>query len=212
MAHATTDDGVRLYFEATGEGAPIVFVHEFGGDHRSWEPQVRYFSRRHRCIVFAARGYPPSDVPAGLEKYTQARAAADITAVMDAAGIEKAHVVGLSMGAFATLHFGLDHPDHALSLTTAGIGYGAEKEHADLFRETSEQVARAFETAGSAAFAKVYAESPARVQFQNKDARGWREFKARLKEHDPRGAAHTMRGVQARAGPRSTTSRSGWRG
>src|ERR671912_2392376 len=127
MAFATTSDSVRLYFESTGAGTPIVFVHEFGGNHWSWEPQVSYFSRRHRCIAYAARGYPPSDVPAEVARYSQARAAADIAAVMDGAGIERAHVVGLSMGAFATLHLGLDHPERALSLVVAGIGYGAEK-------------------------------------------------------------------------------------
>ena len=127
MAYATTDDGVRLYYEETGEGVPIVFVHEFAGDHRSWEPQMRFFGRRHRCIAYAARGYPPSDVPERVESYSQKRAAADIRAVMAGAGIERAHVVGLSMGAFATLHFGLDYPEQALSLVAAGVGYGAEK-------------------------------------------------------------------------------------
>jgi pimeloyl-ACP methyl ester carboxylesterase len=124
MAYAPTDDGVRLYYEEAGTGVPVVFVHEFAGDHRSWEPQMRFFSRRHRCIAYAARGYPPSDVPADVASYSQARAAADIVAVMDGAGIERAHVVGLSMGAFATLHLGLDHPERALSLVVAGIGYG----------------------------------------------------------------------------------------
>ena len=128
MAYATTDDGVRLYYEDTGAGVPIVFVHEFAGDHRSWEPQVRFFSRRHRCIAYAARGYPPSDVPERVDSYSQKRAAADIQAVMDGAGIERAHVVGLSMGGFATLHFGLACPERALSLVAAGVGYGAEKE------------------------------------------------------------------------------------
>ena len=101
MAFATTGDGVRLFYEAVGQGSPIVFVHEFGGNHWSWEPQVGYFSRRHRCIVYSARGYPPSDIPQRVDQYSQARAADDIVDVMNAAGIERAHVVGLSMGAFA---------------------------------------------------------------------------------------------------------------
>ena len=56
MPHLATDDGVQLYYEETGSGAPIVFVHEFAGDYRSWEPQMRYFARRYRCIAFNARG------------------------------------------------------------------------------------------------------------------------------------------------------------
>jgi pimeloyl-ACP methyl ester carboxylesterase len=197
MAQALTDDGVRLYYEAAGQGVPVVFVHEFAGDHRSWEAQMRFFSRRHRCIAYNARGYPPSDVPAAVASYSQARAAADIGAVLDAAEVEQAHVVGLSMGAFATLHFGLDHPRRALSLTIAGVGYGAEKAREAEFRTQAEAAAKGFETQGSRAFAEIYGESAARVQLQAKDPRGWREMVEWLGEHDPRGAANTMRGVQA---------------
>ncbi len=198
MAHALTDDGVRLYYETVGEGVPVVFVHEFAGDHRSWEAQMRYFGRRHRCVAHNARGYPPSDVPADVQSYSQARAAADIVAVLDAAGIERAHVVGLSMGAFATLHFGLDHPERALSLVIAGIGYGAEKIRAAEFQSQAEAAASGFERQGSRAFAAVYGESAARVQFQAKDPRGWGEMVEWLGEHDAKGAANTMRGFQAR--------------
>jgi pimeloyl-ACP methyl ester carboxylesterase len=198
MAYATTDDGVRLWYEDTGAGVPIVFVHEFAGDHRSWEPQVRFFSRRHRCIAYAARGYPPSDVPERVDSYSQERAAADIRAVMDGAGIERAHVVGLSMGGFATLHFGLGYPERALSLVAAGVGYGAEKEREAQFRQGAEEAARGFETKGSRAFAEIYGVAAARVQFEAKDPRGWREFVDQLAEHSPLGSANTMRGVQAK--------------
>jgi pimeloyl-ACP methyl ester carboxylesterase len=197
MAYARADDGVRLYYEEAGAGVPVVFVHEFAGDHRSWELQMRFFSRRHRCIAYAARGYPPSDVPEDVASYSQARAAADIVAVMDGAGIDRAHVVGLSMGAFATLHLGLDHPGRALSLVIAGIGYGAEKQHEAEFRANAEAAARGFETQGSRRFAETYGSSAARVQFEAKDPRGWREMVDWLAEHDPKGAANTMRGVQA---------------
>ena len=126
MPHLTTDDGVKLYYEETGSGIPIVFVHEFAGDYRAWEPQVRYFSRRYRCITYNARGYPPSDVPKEPGRYSQDRARDDIRAVLDALKIDKAHIVGLSMGGFATLHFGFTYPDRARSLVIAGCGYGAE--------------------------------------------------------------------------------------
>jgi pimeloyl-ACP methyl ester carboxylesterase len=195
---ATTDDGVRLHFDSAGAGEPIVFVHEFGGNHWSWEPQVAAFSRRHRCITYAARGYPPSDVPPDVASYSQARAADDILAVMDAAGIEKAHIVGLSMGGFACLHAGLRHPERLLSIVAAGAGYGAEKAHEDFFRSLSNEAADTLERQGAAAFAAVYAEGASRVQFQAKDPAGWRLFADRLARHDARGAANTMRGVQAK--------------
>ena len=136
-----TDDDVRLHVEDTGEGTPIVFVHEFGGDQRSWEPQVRYFSRRYRCVTFNARGYPPSDVPGDVAQYSQARAVEDIRNVMEHLGVGRAHIVGLSMGGFAALHFGMTYPDRALSLVVASAGYGAEKEYEDYFKEVSREVA-----------------------------------------------------------------------
>ena len=63
MSYADAE-GVKLYVEETGTGYPIIFVHEFAGDYRSWRPQVQFFSRRYRTIAYNARGYPPSDVPA----------------------------------------------------------------------------------------------------------------------------------------------------
>ena len=198
MGSITTSDGIKLNVEEAGTGTPIVFVHEFGGDQRSWEPQVRFFSRRYRCITFNARGYPLSDVPADVESYSQARAAADIADVMDGLSLDRAHIVGLSMGGFAAVHFGLDFANKAMSLVVAGCGYGAEKQHDAYFKGVSEEVARSFLTQGSKTFAETYALGSSRVQFQNKDPRGWREFADQLGEHSEVGAANTMRGVQAR--------------
>ncbi|MDP6121666.1 MAG: alpha/beta hydrolase [Rhodospirillales bacterium] len=198
MAYATTPDGIRLYYEEAGEGPPIVFVHEFAGDHRSWEPQMRYFARRCRCVTFGARGYPPSDVPEDVGMYSQDLAVADILAVMDHLSLEQAHVVGMSMGGFATLHLGLQNPERALSMVVAGTGYGAEKKYEEYFQNLSLEVARGFDEQGSKEFAKVYAEGASRVQFQAKNPRGWREFADILAEHSEIGAANTMRGVQAR--------------
>ena len=198
MPHVTADDGVRLYYEEAGSGRPVVFVHEFAGDCRSWEPQLRHFSRSHRCIAFNARGFPPSDVPEDPEMYSQDRARDDILAVLDGLGIDRAHVNGLSMGGFATLHFGFEYPERALSLVVAGCGYGARAEDRELFyRETTEAADR-MENETMAVFGKVYALGPTRVQYQNKDPRGWREFTDRLCEHSSLGSANTMRGVQRR--------------
>ena len=198
MSHITTDDGVRLYVEQSGEGTPIIFVHEFAGDHRSWEPQVRYFSRRYRCVTYSARGYDPSDVPSNVEAYSQDRARDDICAVMDALDIETAHVVGLSMGGFATLHFGLHYPERALSLVVAGCGYGAEPNARAQFKSEAETMADRILAEGMAAVGAGYAEGPTRVQFQNKDLRGWTEFRDQLCEHSTEGSSLTMRGYQAR--------------
>ena len=198
MATITTDDGVRLHVEDVGTGTPIVFVHEWAGDARSYEPQLRHFSRRYRCIAYNARGYPPSDVPDDVDRYSQDRARDDILAVLDGLGIERAHVVGTSMGAFATLHFGLTDPDRALSLVLTGCGYGAEPGSRELYLAETLRTAETIETAGMAAAARSYAVGPARVQLLAKDPRGWEEFASRLAEHSARGSANTLRGVQAR--------------
>ena len=186
--------GVALDYEEVGQGAPLVFVHEFAGDAESWRLQVRFFSRRYRTIAFNARGYPPSDVPEDLGAYSQQQAADDIKGVLDHLGIKKAHVCGLSMGGYATLHFGLSHPARALSLVVAGAGYGSDD--AARHRADCEVVARRLETEGMEATAEVYSRGPMRVQFIEKDPVGWREFRDRLAGGSARGHALTLRGVQ----------------
>jgi pimeloyl-ACP methyl ester carboxylesterase len=196
MPHATTDDGVRLYFEETGSGHPLIFVHEFAGDLRSWEPQMRHFGKRYRAIAFNARGFPPSDVPERVSSYSQGRAADDVLAVLDHIGERKAHIVGLSMGGFATLHFGLRHPQRALSLCIGGCGYGAEPDKRETFRAEADLIAATIRSEGMPAFAERYAYGPTRVQYENKDPRGHAEFKAMLAEHSAMGSANTQQGVQ----------------
>jgi pimeloyl-ACP methyl ester carboxylesterase len=198
MPHLTTDDGIKLFYQETGAGIPIVFVHEFAGDHRAWEPQVRHFGRLYRCITYNARGYPPSDVPADGERYSQERARDDIRSVLDALKVEQAHVVGLSMGGFAALHFGFTYPERARSLVIAGCGYGAAPGERLKFTEETEASATRFETLGMAKASEGYALGPTRVQFQNKDPRGFKEFADQFAEHSAEGAARTMRGVQKR--------------
>ncbi len=196
MAYATAEDGVRLYYEESGRGQTVIFVHEFAGDMRSWEPQMRHFSRTYRCIAYNARGYPPSDVPEQPGSYSQARAADDIKAVLDTVGADKAHIVGLSMGGFATLHFGFRHASQALSLCVGGCGYGAEPEQRQRFKAEVSTIANFIISKGMETFAESYAYGPTRVQFENKDPRGFAEFKRMLAEHSALGSANTQLGVQ----------------
>ncbi len=188
---------MRLYWEAKGSGEPLLFIHEYAGDHRSWAGQVAHFSRRFRCVTYAARGYPPSEVPRGVDDYSQANAVEDAVAVLDAAGAGRAYVVGLSMGGFAALHLVLRHPDRVRAAVIAGVGYGAQPERQEQFKRESLAIADAIERDGMAKFAEGYAVGPARVQLQNKNPEAWREFASALAQHDAVGAAMTMRGVQA---------------
>jgi len=172
MPYAITDDNVKLYYEEAGEGTPILFIHEFADDLRTWEPQFGYFSRNYRCIAYNARGFPPSDVPENSSSYSQLRAAEDARDVLKHLGIEKAHIVGLSMGGFASLHFGLNFPEMAHSLVVAGCGYGAGGDR-DQWRKETAEIAQRFIDLGMEAVSQFYAYGPTRVQFENKDPRGY---------------------------------------
>lgn len=202
MSFIKTDDNVKLFYESTGKGEPIIFVHEFAGDYRSWDPQINYLSRYYQCISFCARGYPPSEVPESESSYSQERAWRDILSVMDNLKIEKAHIVGLSMGGFATLHLGINAQDRVLSLVIAGCGYGAIpvdktsfNKEAD-FSNISLDSAKIILNEGMDKFGSEYALGPSRVQFQNKDPKGWQLFNDQLIKHDPIGSANTLLGVQ----------------
>jgi pimeloyl-ACP methyl ester carboxylesterase len=198
MPHVKTSDDVRLYYEETGSGAPLIFLHEFGGHYRSWEPQVRYFSRRYRCITYAARGWPPSDVPNDVVMYSQARAADDCADLMMALGIAEAHLCGLSMGATAALEFAIRHPGKATALVIAAGGGGGATDPAakQRFKEECEAFARRIEQEGMPAMAELYCASSARNTYRIKDPRGWAEFKQQFAEGSAKGHAMTMRGIQ----------------
>lgn len=198
MPFVSTDDGVRLHLEITGEGEPLLLIHEFAGDSRSWAPQVEHFSSRYRCIAYDARGYPPSDVPGDPAAYSMDRAVSDAIAVLDGLEVERAHVVGLSMGGFTALHLGLRHPERARSIVVAGAGYGAQPDNQAGFQRECAATAQAFSEEGSVAVATRYAVGPARVQLQNKNPEQWEIFARHLGEHSAEGAAFTMLGVQSR--------------
>ncbi len=188
--------GVRIHYEVTGEGFPLVFVHEFAGEGGSWAPQVRFFARRYRVVTYNARGYPPSDVPEDPGAYSQDHAVEDLLGILRHLDIAQAHLCGLSMGAYAVLYFGLRHPETARSLVVAGCGSGSDDP--EQFRAQSEELARRIDRDGMAAVAREYAQGPTRVQLMRKDPQGWREFAEALARHSGTGAAGTMRGIQAR--------------
>jgi 3-oxoadipate enol-lactonase len=196
MPYAVTSDKVRLHYEEAGSGTPILFLHEFAADHTNWEPQMRYFSRGHRCIAYSARGYSPSDVPPSPEAYSYKHFYTDALAVLDHLKIDKAHLVGLSMGSYSSLQIGLNAPQRALSMTLAGVGSGSNLANLDAFRKQCMANAEQFESIGSVEVAKVTREAPGRIPFLVKDPRGHADFYAALARHDAKGSANTMRGFQ----------------
>jgi len=197
MPYAKTKDDVSLYYEEAGSGTAILFSHEFAGDYRNWEHQMRYFSRRHRCITYSARGYTPSAVPADWKDYSYKNWASDAVAILDHLKIEKAHVVGLSMGGYTVVVLGMLYPNRLLSLTAAGAGSGSERAHTAEFREDSKRRAEEFLRKGTPAVVKAYGMAPARIPFLVKDPRGFEEFNKMFSEHSALGCSNTMRGFQA---------------
>ncbi len=197
MPYAKSGD-VRLYYEETGKGAPIVWVHEFADDLNGWEAQLQYFSRRYRCVAYNARCYPPSDVPKAASKYSQAIATDDIARVMKHLKIRKAHVIGCSMGAYAALHFALRYPRMALSCTVIGAGYGSDPDKRTQFLNDNNVMIRRFLELGTAEAVRPYQIGPARVQFQNKNPRGFKHFCAEFAKHSALGSANTLTGVQGK--------------
>jgi proline iminopeptidase len=196
MPYDVTKNNTRLYIEEAGSGTPILIVHQFAAEYASWEPQMRYFSRRHRCIAYSARGYTPSDVPTSDSAYSYEHFRDDAIAVLDHLKIKAAHLVGLSMGAYSSLQVGIKAPERALSLTLAGVGSGFEAAKLDQFRAECRRNAEQLETCGAPGFANGYGRGPGRVAFEVKDPRGYQEFFDALARHDAMGSAFTMRNFQ----------------
>jgi pimeloyl-ACP methyl ester carboxylesterase len=200
MPKIKTTDGVNLYYEESGAGTPVVFVHEFAGDYRTWEPQMRCFARSHRCVTYSQRGYPPSDVPGDPARYGQDIARGDVIALMDALGIDRAHVVGHSMGAYTALHVGMRHPQRCISVTAAGCGWGSLPDPAarQAMRAQAAENAKLFSDNTMAKAAAIYADTATRQPQKYKDPRGYAEFVRMLGEHSAQGHALTMTMLQAK--------------
>lgn len=198
MPHVVAKDGIRLYYEEAGSGTPVVFVHEYAGDWRTWEPQLRYFSRSHRCITYSQRGYPPSDIPVESERYSQEIARDDVIALMDALKISKAHIVGHSMGAYTALHVGMHAPSRCISVVAAGCGWGSTPDvsRREAMKAMAAETGKMFQEEGIEAAAAKYADAPMRQTQKNKDPRGWAEFARMLSEHSAEGHAQTMFNLQ----------------
>ncbi|MBY4870666.1 alpha/beta hydrolase [Burkholderia sp. Bp9017] len=191
-----SSNGVNLFYEVTGQGPAIVFLHEFAGDYRNWAPQVRSLSQRFCCITFNARGYPPSDVPDDIDSYGHLHAVADIASVLKAAGVPNAHVVGLSMGAYAALCFAIAHPEMTRSIVVAAAGHGSDAP--EQFREASEALSTRILAQGLEVGAADYLNGPIRRKLKEKDPRGFDAFLRQFVQHSAIGTALTAKGCQMR--------------
>lgn len=187
-------NGVSIFYDIVGQGFPLIFSHEFAGDHRSWEPQLRYFSRFYQCITMCHRGYPPSSVPEAPEAYSQDLMIEDLHGLARHLGIDQAHWVGCSMGAQGVLMLAMRHPELCRSAVVSGCGSGSVNREA--WFASIESIVATLKQQGMAPFAEGYAQAPTRLPYKRKDPRGWTEFRNQLAEHSAIGSALTQLGVQ----------------
>jgi len=185
-------NGVEIYYEVNGEGFPLVWCHEFGGSYESWETQVRFFTRRYQVITYAARGWPPSDVPTDPEAYSQDILVNDLYLLLRHLGIDNAHIGGLSMGGTVALNFGVAHPEMARSLIVASAGSGSTNR--GTFLANGQALTERLLSEGMEEVAKDYGTTDIRLQLLRKDPRGFEEFKRLLASHSALGSALTYRG------------------
>lgn len=189
-------DGVRLHFEVQGTGDPIVFLHEFAGDARSWEPHVRQFASVMRCITFNARGYPPSSVPGDDSSYSVQAAVDDLGTVLDAAGAQQAFIVGASMGGYAALQYAIQNPDRVKGLLIFGVGGGSRPAVHEAHRQRSLANADRFLSQDIKVAGRDYANAGSRRLLKRKNPARFFEFEQRCMELSSMGAGLTMRNIQ----------------
>jgi pimeloyl-ACP methyl ester carboxylesterase len=145
-------DGVKIWYEADGRGPAILLTHGYTATSRMWRPQIRALRDRFRIIVWDLRGHGRSDSPEDPSLYSESIVIDDMAAVLDACGVDRAVVGGLSLGGYLSLAFHLRRPERvrALLLFDTGPGYRSE-EGRKRWNELAERYARAFEERGLAA-------------------------------------------------------------
>jgi pimeloyl-ACP methyl ester carboxylesterase len=163
--------GARLYVEERGSGYPIIFIHEFASDLRGWESQVRHFAGGYRCIAYNARGYPPSEIPEDPELYGWEFAVDDIAAVMRGLKLERVHLVGLGLGGYAALQFGLRYPEKVSAIVAASVGSDFQPSVRDGWLRETSVLARICIKHGMASMAGRIARGQARMKLKHKGRR-----------------------------------------
>ena len=184
-----------LHYVQEGSGPIVVLSHALGSNLGMWDAVAAALKDRFTVIRYDHRSHGKSEqfqIPFSIDDMADDAASLISTLTPN----EKVSFVGLSMGGFATLHFGLQHPDRALSLVVAGCGYGAELEQGEQFRKEAEASAKMLLEQGMKAFVDKYAFGPTRLSFERADPRGFAEFIQQFYGHSALGSANTQLGVQ----------------
>jgi pimeloyl-ACP methyl ester carboxylesterase len=163
-------DGVKIYYEVHGDGPAILLTHGYSATSQMWQGQVEALSKDHKLVIWDMRGHGRSDSPDDLSEYSEAKTVADMAALLDAVGAEKAVIGGLSLGGYMSLAFHLKHPDRtqALLIIDTGPGYKNDEARAG-WNRTSLKTAERYETDGLKVLETGSAE---RRQAQHRSAKG----------------------------------------
>lgn len=123
-------DGVKIHYEVHGEGPAILLSHGYSATCRMWDGQIEAFKDRHRVIVWDMRGHGQSDYPDDQNLYSEALTVEDMKAILDACGVDRAIIGGLSLGGYMTMAFHLAHPERCRALMLFDTGPGYKKDEA----------------------------------------------------------------------------------
>lgn len=124
-------DGVNLYYEVHGTRGPVILLsHGYSATSAMWEGQIAALTRNHRLVLWDMRGHGQSDYPEDPSLYSEEATVADMAAILDAAGAEKAIVGGLSLGGYMSLAFHEAHPERVIALLIIDTGPGFKKDEA----------------------------------------------------------------------------------
>lgn len=192
-------DGVQVHvIDTGGAGVPLLFLHEYCGDQQSWSGQISDLAGEHRCIVPAARGYLPSDVPTEADAYSWEQAVRDAIAVLDARDIESAHVIGVSMGGYTAVQLGRLHPDRVRSVAAVSVGSGSDPVTRGAFIREAEDISSRLRSDGTGPVGVLMSQGPGRLQLRRHDEAAWQLMVDQFIAHSATGLAHTMLQIQGR--------------
>jgi pimeloyl-ACP methyl ester carboxylesterase len=163
-------DGVKIHYEVHGDGPPLILTHGYSSTSAMWREQIAPLSKHHRLILWDMRGHGQSDYPEDPKAYSEALTVADIAALLDVAGAERAIVGGLSLGGYMSLAFYRAHPERVRALLIIDTGPGFKKDDArDAWNRRAFDTAERLEREG---LNVLKAGSRERSTVQHRDARG----------------------------------------
>jgi 3-oxoadipate enol-lactonase len=184
-------NGIAQYYQRHGAGPPVVLIHALGLDHRLWHPQISSLETISTIYAYDARGHGMSDVPTG--PYTLSDFAEDLSGLLDAHGIESAHLVGISMGGMIAQQFAVTWPARVRSLVLADT----TSEYDDKARRLLSDRARLVESEGMTAVTELILARWFTEDYRVRNPESVDQIRGILLEADPSGYAAACRAVRA---------------